>query len=265
MNLIDLDQATQMRLVKEGLILLGEAEESATAPDLSGKLHRMLRDAVGDIDAYAESKRNSHQLAMDSLGDLRTLLGRGHDRLTQGLKISATGNLVDVVYAREYHLWEEVENSVNQELLGNGIEAFRQKLSGASHLLYLADNVGETVFDKVFIETLAIPVKYVVKGGPILNDATREDALAAGIDQIAEIVETGSRSPGTILSECTEEFRTLFNESPLVLAKGQGNYETLDREGDKIFFLLKLKCPIISREIGYPHGSLVFKQGAPLN
>jgi uncharacterized protein with ATP-grasp and redox domains len=265
MNLLDLDLDTQTRLVKEGLILFGEAEDSATAPDLSGKLHAMLRDREGDVDAYEESKRNSHQIAMDYEEDLQRLLEEGPDKFTQSLKISATGNLVDVIYAREYHLWDEVENSVNQDLLGEGIEDFRQKLSEAPHLLYLADNVGETVFDKVFIESLNIPVIYAVKGGPILNDATLEDARAAGIDQIAEIVETGSRSPGTILNQCTDEFRKLFNESPLVLAKGQGNYETLDEQGEKIFFLLRLKCPIISREIGFPHGSLVFKQGTPLN
>lgn len=265
MNLLDLDLETQTRLVKTGLVLIGETEDSATAPDLSGKLHTLLRDRVGDVDAYAESKRISHKIAMEYEKDLQRLLENGPDKFTQGLKISATGNLVDVIYAREYHLWDEVENSVNQDLLGDGVEAFRKELSEAPHLLYLADNVGETVFDKVFIESLNIPVIYAVKGGPILNDATLEDARAAGIDKLAKIVETGSRSPGTILSQCTEEFQKLYNESPLVLAKGQGNYETLDSEGDKIFFLLRLKCPIISREIGFPHGSIVLKQGTPLN
>ena len=265
MNLINLDLNTQTRMVKEALLILGEAQDSATAPDLSGQLHSMLRDNIGDIDAYAESKRNSHQIAMGYQGDLRRLIEKGPDKFEQGIKISATGNIVDVVYAREYHLWDEVESSINQDLLGGGLLAFQQKVTEVPYLLFLADNVGETVFDKVFIETLDIPVIYAVKGGPILNDATLEDARDAGIDQIAEIVETGSRSPGTILDQCTDDFRKLFDEAPLVLAKGQGNYETLDDHGDKIFFLLRLKCPLISREIGFPHGSLVLKQGLPLN
>jgi len=265
LDLINLDLDTRTRIVKEALVILGEAQDSATAPELSGQLHSMLRDNIGDIDAYAESKRKSHQLALGYQEELRGLIGNGPNKFEQGIKVSATGNLVDVIYAREYHLWDEVESSVNQDLLGGGLAPFQQKITEASHLLFLADNVGETVFDKVFIEILDIPVIYAVKGGPILNDATLEDARAAGIDQIAEIVETGSRSPGTILDQCTDDFRKLFDEAPLVLAKGQGNYETLDDHGDKIFFLLRLKCPLISREIGFPHGSLVLKQGLPLN
>lgn len=265
MNLLNLDLDTQTRMVKEALVYLGEAQDSATAPELSGQLHSMLRDHIGDTDAYAESKINSHQIAMGYQNDLRNLIDKGPDKFEQGIKVSAAGNSVDVIHAREYHLWDEVESSITQDLLGGGFAAFKQKITEAPYLLYLADNVGETVFDKVFIETLDIPVIYAVKGGPILNDATLEDAQAAGIDQIAEIVETGSRSPGTILDQCTDEFRKIFDEAPLVLAKGQGNYETLDDHGDKIFFLLRLKCPLISREIGFPHGSLVLKQGIPLN
>ncbi|RLD95941.1 MAG: hypothetical protein DRJ13_13925 [Bacteroidetes bacterium] len=265
LDLINLDLETQTLMVKEALVLLGEARGSATPPDLYGQLHSMLRDNIGDIDAYVESKRKSHQLAMGYQEALRGLIGNGPDKFEQGIKVSAAGNIIDVLYAREYNLWDEVESSVNQDLLGGGLSAFQQKISKAPYLLYLADNVGETIFDKVFIETLNIPVKYGVKGGPILNDATLEDARSAGIDQIAEIVETGSRSPGTPLDQCTNDFRRLFDESPLVLAKGQANYETLDDGGDKIFFLLRLKCPLISREIGFPHGSLVLKQGLPLN
>lgn len=265
MDLLELDLDTKTQLVKKALILLGEADLSATAPGLSGTLHAMLRENIGDVDAYAESKRNSHQIAMEYLEDLRREIANGQDPFEVGIKVAATGNLVDVQYAREYHLWDEVEKSINQALTGGGLDAFRKKLSEAPYLLYLADNVGETVFDKALIEILDLPVYYAVKGGPILNDAALEDARDAGIDRIADIVETGSRSPGTILEECSPEFRKLFNEAPLILTKGQGNYETLDNLGDKIFFLLILKCPLIAREIGFPRGSLVFTQGKPLN
>jgi uncharacterized protein with ATP-grasp and redox domains len=103
--------------------------------------------------------------------------------------------------------------------------AFREALSRAGQVLYLADNAGETVFDLALIGTLDVPVVYAVKGGPILNDATREDALVAGVDQVAEIVSTGSDAPGTILGRCSEEFRHLYDDAELVIAKGQANYE----------------------------------------
>jgi len=111
------------------------------------------------------------------------------------------------------------------------------------------------------IETLDVPVIYAVKGGPILNDATREDAIAAGVDQDAQIVSTGSDAPGTILDRCSEEFRRLYDRAELVLAKGQANYETLSEQGPRVFFLLQTKCPVIARDVGVPVQSIVLKQG----
>jgi len=265
MNSAGVDQITQISTIKEVLRTLEKADDSLSPSDLAGQTNQVIREIVGINDLYKEIKRKSHILAEEYLEDLINLSKEGNDKLEQGLKISAAGNVIDVVHANDYDLWDEVITTVNQELLGGGVEAFRQRIDESPYLLYLADNVGETIFDRVFIETLDIPVIYGVKGGPILNDATREDALAAGIEQIAEIVETGSRAPGTILSQCSDEFQYLFERSNLILAKGQANYETLDDKGDKIFFLLRVKCPILSREIDTPLGNLVLKQGASLN
>jgi len=264
MNSAGVDQITQIHTIKEVLRTLEKGDDSLTPSNLAGQTNQVIREIVGIDDLYKDIKRKSHLMAEEYLEDLIDLSKEGNDKLEQGLKISAAGNIIDVIHANDYDLWDEVITTVNQELLGGGVEAFRQRINESPYLLYLADNVGETVFDRVFIETLDIPVIYAVKGGPILNDATREDALAAGIEQIAEIVETGSRAPGTILSQCSEEFQHLYEESNLILAKGQANYETLDDKGDKIFFLLRVKCPILSREIDTPLGNLVLKQGAPL-
>ena len=264
MNSAGVDQITQIHTIKEVLRTLEKGDDSLTPSNLAGQTNQVIREIVGIDDLYKDIKRKSHLMAEEYLEDLIDLSKEGNDKLEQGLKISAAGNIIDVIHANDYDLWDEVITTVNQELVGGGVEAFRQRINESPYLLYLADNVGETVFDRVFIETLDIPVIYAVKGGPILNDATREDALAAGIEQIAEIVETGSRAPGTILSQCSEEFQHLYEESNLILAKGQANYETLDDKGDKIFFLLRVKCPILSREIDTPLGNLVLKQGAPL-
>ena len=261
----EVDQRTQINTIKEVLNTLEKADDSLTPSFLAGQTNRVINEITGIDDLYKEIKHESHLKAQEYLEDLKELSKQGNDKLEQGLKISAAGNIIDVVHASDYDLWEEVKTTVNQELLGGGVEAFRKWIGESSYLLYLADNVGETVFDRVFIDTLDIPVIYAVKSGPILNDATLEDALAAGIDKVAEIVETGSRDPGTILSQCSNEFQTLFKESTLVLSKGQANYETLDDLGDKVFFLLRVKCPILSRVLGISIGNLVIQQGAPLN
>lgn len=265
MDSAEVDQKTQSQIIKKVLDTLKKADDSLSPSELASQTNRVIRDSIGIEDLYKDIKRDSHLMAEEYLEDLIDLSNEGNDKLEQGLKISAAGNIIDVVHVNDYDLWEEVITTVNQDLLGEGVEAFRQRIDESSYLLYLADNVGETIFDRVFIETLDIPVIYAVKGGPILNDATLEDALAAGIDQAAEIIETGSRGPGTILNQCSEEFQQLFEKSNLVLSKGQANYETLEAQGDKVFFLLRVKCPIISREIKSSIGSLVLKQGDTLN
>jgi hypothetical protein len=253
----------QIRTVKKVLLILASADPSLSPPELSGRINEVIRDALGNEYLYADMKQKSHQIAMEYFEDLKKISHQSEDPIEQGLKISAVGNLVDVIHANEYHLWEEVETALQQDLLGGGLEAFRNRLCEAPYLLYLADNVGETVFDRVFIEMLDLPVIYAVKGGPILNDATLEDARKAGIDRFAEVVETGSRSPGTVLRQCTEEFQDLFLKSELILAKGQANFETLEGQYKNVFFLFRVKCPLLGKEIDAPTGSLILAQAAP--
>ncbi|MBN1937396.1 MAG: DUF89 family protein, partial [Anaerolineae bacterium] len=176
------------------------------------------------------------------------------------IRLSIAGNILDMaVEQHRQDLWGVVERVLAQPFAIDDGPAFRQALGRVKQILYLADNTGETVFDRVLIETLDRPVTYAVKGGPILNDATREDALAAGLDQVAEVVSTGSDAPGTILDRCSASFQTLYRQAELIVAKGQANYETLSERRDNLFFLLQTKCPVIARDVGVPVGSIVFK------
>jgi uncharacterized protein with ATP-grasp and redox domains len=183
------------------------------------------------------------------------------DPLETAVRLSIAGNIIDFGPVREYDLLDVVERVLAQPFAVDHGAALREALARVDHVLYLADNAGETVFDRLLIEQLELPVLYAVKGGPTLNDATREDALAAGLDQVAEVVSNGSDAPGTILDRCSKEFRKLYDEAELVIAKGQANYETLSAEGPRVFFLLQTKCPVIARDVGVPTGSIVLKQG----
>jgi uncharacterized protein with ATP-grasp and redox domains len=257
----DASEEDQILALKGVLQVLQQTYDRESPSYIAGETNQVLREILGVTDFYLEEKRVSHQRALAHLDDLRELLSQGEDSLEQGLKIAAAGNIMDVIHVGDYDLWQEVITTISQPLMGGGLAAFRERVSQAPFLLYLADNVGETLFDRVLIETLEIPVVYAVKSGPILNDATMVDALAAGIDQVAEVVETGSCSPGTILKQASPTFQKLFAESSLVLSKGQANYETLDQSGEKVFFLLRLKCPVLCSRLDAPLGSLVLKQG----
>jgi len=255
------DERQQRAVLGRVLDVLRQVEPSSTPPEIGDRVHRIVRQEVGDGDPYRAAKRSSTHQALALYPRLEPLLAEAGDSLEVGVRLSIAGNIIDLGPDREYDLWGTVERVLVQPFAIDDGVALREALAGAGQVLYLADNAGETVFDRLLIEVLGIPVVYAVKGGPILNDATREDALAAGVDQVAEVVSTGSDAPGTILDRCSEEFRRLYDGAKVVIAKGQANYETLSEEGPKVFFLLQAKCPVIARDVGVPVGSIVLKQG----
>ncbi len=176
------------------------------------------------------------------------------------VRIAIAGNIIDLGVADSYNLNATLSRVLIEPFAINDLVSLRNALAKSASVLYLADNAGETVFDKVLIETLEIPVIYVVKAGPIINDATHEDAVAAGIDQVAKIIDNGSNAPGTLLDQCSKVFCKRFAQADLIIAKGQANYESLSNSTAPIFFLLQAKCNVIARDLGIAEGSSVLKQ-----
>jgi uncharacterized protein with ATP-grasp and redox domains len=253
---------TQQRAVLDRVLeALQQVEPAATPPEIGDRVHRIVRQVAGNGDPYREAKAASTRQALALYPRLKALVREADDPLDVAVRLSIAGNIMDAARGQECDLWSTVERVLAQPFAADDGMAFREALAGAGKVLYLADNAGETVFDRVLIEALDAPVVYAVKGGPTLNDATREDALAAGVDRVAEIVSTGSDAPGTILDRCSEEFRKLYERAELIIAKGQANYETLSEAGSKVFCLLQTKCPVIARDVGVPVGSIVLRQG----
>ena len=255
------DEGRQKVVLDHVLHLLRQIEAWRTPPEIGDQVHRIVRREVGNGDPYRVAKEASTREALALYSRLKRLVAESNDPLGVAVRLSIAGNIIDFGPDQEHDLWGTVERVLAQPFAIDDGAAFREALSRVGQVLYLADNAGETVFDRVLIEVLDVAVVYVVKGGPILNDATREDALAAGIDQVAEIVSTGSDAPGTILDRCSGEFQRLYGEAELVIAKGQANYETLSEESEKMFFLLQTKCQVIARDVGVLVGSIVLRQG----
>ena len=265
-RLAEADEGQQKVVLDRVLDLLKRIEPSSLPPEIGDQVHRIVRQEVGNGDPYRAVKQASTRQALKLYPRMKALLAEADDPLEMAVRLSIAGNIMDAGPNREYNLWATVKRVLAQSFAVDDEDTFRKALSRVDRALYLADNAGETVFDRVLIETLDVPVVYAVKGGPTLNDATREDAVAAGVDQVAEVVSNGADAPGTILDRargraCSEEFLQLYDEAKLVIAKGQANYETLSAEGSKVFFLLQTKCPIIARDVGVPVGSIVLKQG----
>ena len=255
------DEERQRLILDRTMALLQDASLESKPPEIGDRVHRIVRQLTGDDDPYAAVKAESTREALRLYPRLKALVAEEGDRLERAIRIAIAGNVIDFATGADFDIEEGLERILHQPFAINDIAAFRKALSEARSVLYLGDNAGETVFDRVLIEALDVPVIYAVKGGPIINDATVDDALAAGLDEVAEVVSTGSDAPGTILSRCSAEFRALYERAELVIAKGQANYETLSGEGGRLFFLLKVKCPVIARDIGAPVGSIVLKRG----
>ena len=255
------DNEGQQRVVSHVLGLLKRAEPSRTPPEIGDEVHRMVRRICGNGDPYRGAKDASTRQALALFPQLKVLVQEALDPLDVALRLSIAGNIIDLGPDHQYDLWGVIERVLSQSFALDDRAALRQALDQADEVLYLADNAGETVFDRILIEALDVPVTYAVKGGPVLNDATLADARAAGLDGAATLVDTGSDAPGTILHRCSSAFRALYDQAELIVAKGQANYETLSEAGPKAFLLLQTKCPVIARDAGVPEGSIVVKQG----
>jgi len=255
------DDAAQTLVIHEVLTLLQDIQLDATPPEIAYRVHRIVRDTISASDPYQKAKAKSTADALDIYPRLKHLVAQSDDALDTAIRISIAGNIIDFGVTEDIqNLWQVVESVLHQSYAIDDTAQLRAKLKNVAQVLFLADNAGETVFDRVLIETLSVPVTYAVKGGPILNDATTEDAVAAGLDQCATLLSNGSDAPGTILSLCSDELRRHYERAPLIIAKGQANYETLSEAGSRVFCLLLVKCPVIAHDIGRPVDSIVVRQ-----
>jgi uncharacterized protein with ATP-grasp and redox domains len=251
----------QREILGRVLDLLRDVPLSSVPPEIVRQVHRVVRDVTGVEDPYQEVKARSTEEALALYPWLKTIVAEAEDRLETAARLSIAGNIIDMGPNPAYDLRDEVMRVLAEPFAADDSEALLSTLNEADSVLYLADNAGETVFDRLLIEAIDAPMIYAVKGRPIINDATVEDARAAGVDQVAEVMSNGSDSPGTLLEACSDAFRRTYDEAEVIIAKGQANYETLSDEGPRVFFLLQTKCPVIARDLGMPAGGLIITQG----
>jgi uncharacterized protein with ATP-grasp and redox domains len=249
----------QRGILLEAMDRLCSLPADATPPAIAETIHRLVRTWTNNPDPYRQIKKDATDRALALLPRLREQVRAAPDPLDTAVRIAIAGNIIDHGVAESFELEATLERVLEQPFAIDGRAALREGLAEADSVLYLADNAGETIFDRVLIETLARPVTYVVKAGPIINDATRDDALAAGLAEAAEIIDNGSSAPGTLLARCSEGFRERFDRAALVITKGQANYETLSGSAAPIFFLLQAKCSVIAGELGVKQGDIVLK------
>ncbi len=229
----------------------------ASPPEIGREVYRIIYEVTGIQDPYRDLKEKYIGIATSLYPDLEEMVSSSEDRLLTAVRLSIAGNVIDFAANPQFQLTRDIEEIMTSDFGVFDYDEFREKLEGAEDILYLADNAGETVFDRLLIEEIGKPVRYAVKDKPVINDATAEDAVLSGIDRVAEIISSGCDSPGTIPEFCSEEFLTIYANSDMIISKGQGNYEALSGQNRPLFYLLKAKCPIIARDIGTREGSAI--------
>ncbi|MFP4061563.1 MAG: damage-control phosphatase ARMT1 family protein [Halochromatium sp.] len=254
----------QRLILEETMTELRRLSADATPPEMGERIHRLVRARAQAPDPYLEVKREATAQALALLPALRARVATAADPLQTAVRIAIAGNIIDYGVAETFDLETTLERTLHAEAAIDDLDVLRQALAQVDAVLYLADNAGETVFDRVLIETLPVPVRYAVKAGPVLNDATHEEAIAAGLDQVAEIIDTGCDAMGAPLGLCSPAFRERFDRARLIIAKGQANYETLSAVNAPICFLLQAKCSVIAEDIGVAPGSVIIQASEAL-
>ena len=253
-------QDKQDTFIRTILKRISEMDYSNPPPIMATEMYSLVQELTGITDPYAEIKDYYNEKALNLYTEFKHLVTSSDDPFETALRIAVAGNIIDFGIGTKdsIQIRETVNRALSAQFAINHIEKLKENLSEAELVLYLADNAGEIVFDRLFIEQLG-PKRVVcaVRHAPIINDATLDDAKKAGLCDVCRVISSGSRAPGTPLAMCSDEFRDLFARAQVVIAKGQGNFETLSQADRDIFFLFMAKCPVISTEAGVPVGSFI--------
>jgi hypothetical protein len=249
--------------LREALQLLACVNWHLSPPALGGQLHRLIRDLTRNPDPYAAVKAELNHRAQRLEPVWHRRLLKAYPPFEAAVRLALAGNLLDVgakTQLNEREVLGAFERALTAPVVGS-VAALAAAVHEARQILYLADNAGEIVFDRGLLAQLPLGnLTLAVRGVPVLNDATLADAHWAGLDDLVEVIPNGSDAPGPLLEECSPEFRARFAAADLVIAKGQGNYESLVAAEQRVFFLLNVKCSVVSDALGCPIGSLVVHQ-----
>lgn len=216
-------------------------------------------------DLFKELKKISTQRAEEFVPYLKKRIFESEDKFLSSTKVAIAGNVIDLASQIQFDLAEEVEKVFDTPFSLNDTIKLRKSLQNAKNVLYIGDNAGEHIFDKLYIETLKelfpqIEVTYLTRGVPIINDITYDEALASGLDKVSKLVDSGVNTPGFVKNLVNEKTLKLYENADLIIAKGMGNYETMEGLTDRpIFFLLKVKCDVVASSLDKNVGDIICK------
>lgn len=258
------DEKIKIEVMEELVgIIYNEFRQDAVSNEIGTQIHRTIKNRTCNDDPYLLEKKKGNEIALKFLPKIKKII-KENNSLETYVKAAIVGNIIDFgALGVNFDIEKRIIENMNEDIALNHINELEKKLKTAKNVLYLADNNGEIVFDKLLIEKLKdydVDVIVALKEYPILNDACIEDAIQIGLDEVAELVSTGTDSIGILYADISEEFKEIFKNSDMVISKGLGNYEGLTAMelGYKpVFCLLNAKCNPIAKDIGVNVGDSV--------
>ncbi|MDI6786687.1 MAG: ARMT1-like domain-containing protein [bacterium] len=261
------NESKQKKILEEVCRIIPNISLNVSPPEIGRAVYALIIKETGILDPFKKIKDKSNKFANDLYPILKDKVKNSKDKLLSSIDLAIAGNVIDYGAKNSLNIEEEIEKILkyNPDSFSNNnksifdYQKFKEALSKTEKVLYLADNAGEVLFDRILIEEMNKEVIYVVKDKPIINDALAEDAYACGLDKCSQIISNGYDAPGTVLNYCSKDFLNIYERSDLIISKGQGNFETLAEENGPIYFLVKVKCPVVAKNIGGKVGDIVLK------
>lgn len=247
------------RQIKAFLKFLSGLEDGLIAPEIARKNQKKIQTLLNTDDPYKEIKYQSNKYLLDKYDYFKELINKADDPFDTALRLAISGNIIDYAANPDFDLDATISKVLNEEFAVNDSLLLKEKISSAKTILYLGDNAGEIVMDKLFLEHLNHPnVYFAVRNAPVINDATIEDTKLTGLDKIVKVISNGYDAPSTVLNKCSEEFMSIYRDADLIISKGQGNLEgLLNEDNPKLFFLLMVKCDMIAEKFDVKKGDFV--------
>lgn len=249
---------------------LAEAQKllsGQNAPRAMRNIFKEFRELTNESDPYEDFKQETIKITLKILPELREEVNNSARPLVRALELGTAANTVDLARTETDEIYGQLQSlpDLDEFSFARGkLENLVQELNSATSVFLIGDKAGEVVFDLLLLEQLGEKeLYYGVRGAPVLNDATEVEALETGIYRWAEIVSSGSTIPGTILEEATDEFNEMFETADIVLAKGQGNFESLEQPSRPVYHLFKTKCKPVAQVVDCEIGEFVLHRREP--
>lgn len=266
MELFKIERSKEEKAIREVLDYLSSTDYDRCNPEVIEGTWKIILKHIGSDNPYADIKKYYNAEVMKIEKEVENIIENSKNKFNTALKIAIAGNLIDFAAEHKFDikmLEKEIVNIENTRLAIDDSEILHERLKDAKSLMYLGDNCGEICLDKIFIKYIRrefpnIKAYFGVRGKAIVNDATLEDAKMVDMQEVAEVIDNGDGSLGTVIGKVNDEFKNKFYNVDVIIAKGQGNYESLceiDREN--IFHLFMAKCMPVAKSLDVKPMSIV--------